>query len=356
MSDPVEREPELDRRHLVEPANPQVRLARIEARVHTAPSRARWALAAAGGTLAVAAAVALAFVATPAAPPTASWDGAPLETGDDPGTFALADGSTIEPEAASRLELVEAGAERVVVAVRRGGAVFEVARDPERTFVVRATGVTVRVIGTRFSVRHVDIDGARSVEVAVERGVVEAETADGRVRTLGAGERWSARASEVAVAPELVPPEPTEAATPAPEPVEAPEAARDSPREVAGPAAPQLFAAGAAARRAGRLREAARAYEALLREHPGDSRAALAAFELGRLRMDSLGDRAGAVAAFELVARRGGGAAFRQDAMARLVFLHDSAGRTGACRRARAAYLSAYPGGARAADVRARCP
>lgn len=83
--------------------------------------------------------------------------------------IALAEGSaitlntatTVRPALGDRLRRVD---------LLRGEALFDVARDPDRPFVVHAAAVQVQAIGTSFTVRlH---DDAR-VEVAVTEGVVE---------------------------------------------------------------------------------------------------------------------------------------------------------------------------------------
>lgn len=83
--------------------------------------------------------------------------------------IALAEGSaitlntatTVRPALDDRLRRID---------LLRGEALFDVARDPERPFVVHAAGVQVQAIGTSFTVRLHDDD---RVEVAVTEGVVE---------------------------------------------------------------------------------------------------------------------------------------------------------------------------------------
>jgi len=89
-------------------------------------------------------------------------------------TLTLADGSTVDLNAGSRLEVSLAGHERRVV-MGQGEAVFDVAHDPARPFVIAAGDRTVRVVGTRFDVRRRD----GQLSVSVERGMVEVEPADG---------------------------------------------------------------------------------------------------------------------------------------------------------------------------------
>jgi transmembrane sensor len=111
-----------------------------------------------------------------------------LLVGPAPQTFAtgkgehrsikLADGSTIELAGGSRLSVTLGRHDRRVV-LPEGEAVFDVAADKARPFLIAAGDRTVRVVGTRFDVRH---RGA-ALSVAVERGVVEVRPNDGLGRT-----------------------------------------------------------------------------------------------------------------------------------------------------------------------------
>lgn len=79
----------------------------------------------------------------------------------------LADGSRVRMNAASALSLDFAPAERRLT-LHRGQAIFEVAHDPDRPFIVAAAGGCTRAIGTAF-----DIDiRPDSVVVTVLEGVV----------------------------------------------------------------------------------------------------------------------------------------------------------------------------------------
>ena len=83
----------------------------------------------------------------------------------------------------------------------------------------------------------------------------------------------------------------------------------------------------------------------MLASYPRDPRAGLAAFELGRLRMDRLGDMPGAVRALEQAVTLAPGAELREDALARLVAASAAAHDRSVCRRARDRYLADYAGG-----------
>jgi transmembrane sensor len=164
----------------------------------------------------------------------------------DHSTARLLDGDSV-------LEPGEAAADRVVAKLERGGARFEVVRDPGRRFRVEAGAVAVEVLGTVFTVERA---GERS-RVAVERGRVQVSFPGGE-RLLGAGESgWFPPDDEVGV----------------------------------------LFGAADRARLEHAPERALAPLRAVVEAHAGDARAPLAAFTLGRLYLE-LGRRAEAADAF----------------------------------------------------------
>jgi transmembrane sensor len=80
----------------------------------------------------------------------------------------LEDGSVAELNAGAQLDVQFTAAERRVT-LRQGEALFTVAKNPARPFIVHAGGVNVRAVGTAFNVRL----GAGSVEVLVTEGRVQ---------------------------------------------------------------------------------------------------------------------------------------------------------------------------------------
>jgi transmembrane sensor len=84
-----------------------------------------------------------------------------------PHEISLPDGSQVQLNADSEIEEMFTVGERHVRLVR-GEAYFTVAKDSTRPFVVDASGVTVRAVGTAFNVRL----SAASVEVLVTEGTV----------------------------------------------------------------------------------------------------------------------------------------------------------------------------------------
>ncbi|KMO43536.1 iron dicitrate transport regulator FecR [Methylobacterium tarhaniae] len=119
----------------------------------------------------------------------ADWLRADLWSGvGEIGHATLADGSRVDLNTGTALALHFTGTERRV-ALLRGEAVFDVAHDPGRPFIVEGGGVSVRAVGTVFFVRA---DGA-SQPVGVAEGRVEV-TESGRRLQVSAGEAVRAQA------------------------------------------------------------------------------------------------------------------------------------------------------------------
>jgi TolA-binding protein len=270
-------------------------------------------------------------------------------------TLTLPDGTTAALGPDTRLRLNRIEASRVEATLDRGEATFDVRHGDSRAWTVHAAGFDIVDRGTRFVVA-VTPEGVR---VRVESGSVSVARAGSTEapRALGPGESWASvttietpvaptAQSQVPSTPPALAATPTAASTPA-------TVERTAPPPAPGPK--ELLETANAARLAGRTRDAAQAFDALRKGYRSDPRAGLAAFELGRLRLDTLGDPAGAVEAFGDAMALSPGAGFREDAEARRVEaldrMHD-----GRCPAARQAYLARYPGGLHAAAVGARCP
>lgn len=108
-------------------------------------------------------------------------------------TIALADGSSVQLDVASRIA-VSLGNKRRSVELLQGRAVFDVAHDAARPFVVRAGDGSVTAVGTRFQVQRQG-DG---VVVTLAEGIVavsrrDAQDGSRHVAHLRPGEqlRWS---------------------------------------------------------------------------------------------------------------------------------------------------------------------
>jgi tetratricopeptide (TPR) repeat protein len=199
------------------------------------------------------------------------------------------------------------------------------------------------------------------VRLAVTEGVVEVRRTDavegegGELRRIRAGESWSALLPRHPQLPPAESPAAVEADVDAELEASEPAQAKSERRDGAQRAASEVWKQASVARRAGRMQEAAQAYSTLIARHPEDARAGLAAFELGRIRMDALGDPGGAIDALERSLAAGSSASFHEDALARIVIAHDALGRTAACQRARERYLASYPSGVHAHALLARC-
>ena len=171
---------------------------------------------------------------------------------------------------------------------------------------------------------------------------------DADLRVLGAGETWTAT---------LAAARPSSAATPALDasaPVETATASRPAGAAASG-SAKELLARAEASRAANDPRGAARLFDALRAHHRADPRAGLAAFELGRLRLDRLGDPRGAAEALSDALSIAPGAPFREDAQARLVEAYEASGDHARCLDARAGYLARYPRGVHRGTIASRC-
>jgi FecR-like protein len=270
----------------------------------------------------------------PAAAP-AAFEGATLESAERE-SLALTDGSTVWLEPGTRTHVAELRADAVELDVERGGIELDVVHKDGRRFGVRAGRYEVVIVGTRL---RVGVEGGR-VSVAVERGKVEVRGGEGDVRVIGAGERWESAGE-----------------APAQAQAQAQGQGQGQAQEQAPPAQPsarELLEEANEARTHGQTRQAATALDTLRRRFRGDARAALAAFELGRLRLDSLHDPAGAVEAFDDAIALAPGAPFREDAEARRVDALDAMS-SSRCAAARDAYLARFPQGVHAATIARRC-
>jgi hypothetical protein len=282
-----------------------------------------------------------------------------LETEEDALAVRLNDGSSLALAERTQVAVKHNQPALVSLSLSRGELRCDVTHRPERAFTVVAGDVEVRVVGTEFSVKSTpEADGTR-VEVSVLRGVVEIKSGrePGLVARVAAGQGWMQLPKRRAEQPP-----PLAAAAPALETVAPPSnappttSAAPAPSHASSqPSARELFETAGERRRAGDAAAAAKAYEELLKLHPGDGRASLSAFELGRLRMDRLADSAGAIVALERAVALNVGPSFREDALARLVSVYAAQGNFAACGRARARYLASYPSGIHAGAVSSRC-
>lgn len=100
-----------------------------------------------------------------------AYQGQPVTYSAEPGPgreITLSDGSQIHLNGASALT-VRLGWTRRRVEMADAEASFDVAKDPDRPFIITVADQQVRVVGTRFNIRNRD----DAVVVTVQRGIVE---------------------------------------------------------------------------------------------------------------------------------------------------------------------------------------
>jgi hypothetical protein len=284
--------------------------------------------------------------------------------------LAFSDGSRVMVAPGGRLRVERATATEVAIQLEAGRARFEVKHDVARRFSVQAAEFEIVDRGTRFEVERGD-NARPGVEVRVEEGEVELrDPAHREPRRLTAGESWSNRAPEAAravTAPVNAAAEPSDTASGAPKAArvgdEAPTPvathATEARSKTSGAsdarAARELFEAGNLAKLEGRLHDAAEAFDALRLRHRADGHAALAALELGRLRLNHLGNPAGALVALQDAIKLGPRAPFREEAEARIVDAFAALGREADCVRAREQFLARHPRSVHGAAVAGKC-
>jgi len=262
------------------------------------------------------------------------------------GLLRLGDGSLATPiEPGSALTLLRESAERVDLALGRGRARFDVVPSPKRVFSVQAGDVTVTVLGTAFTVERV----ADRIGVTVERGTVRVDWKIG-TRLLHKGESgWfppllvDSGGEGVAARPPVL--------------AQTVSTKKDTAgkRVAAGKiaeTAEALLAEADAERLAGHGEQGAAILWRLLRQHPHDARAPLAAFTLGRLLLMELGRPREAAEAFAQVRALAPRGTFAEDALAREVEAWKRAGDADKVRERAGEYVKNYPGGRRLNTVR----
>jgi len=119
-------------------------------------------------------------------------------------TVSLADGTVVNLNAGTRMTVTLARHERRV-SMPQGEAVFDVAADRSRPFLIAAGDRTVRVVGTRFDVRR----RGDQLSVTVDRGVVEVRPnadAPGRAFRLHPGQKLDHLEGEAAATVRAVEP------------------------------------------------------------------------------------------------------------------------------------------------------
>jgi transmembrane sensor len=304
--------------------------------------------------------------------------GAPIESiegaadGQPPRRVELSDGSSLELGPGALLRALETSNRAFVAMLESGRVEIEVEPHGPRRWVIECGEATVEVVGTRFAI---DRNGD-AVTVEVFEGVVLVRSARiaERARRLEAGESISiggldaARASpgtegEAAQGDEqAAPSDPSDGehdsarAPPASDwRALAQAGAYDEAyralgqggiaAETAASSVDDLLALADVARLSGHPLEAVRPLEQIVSDHPGDGRAALAAFTLGRMQLDNLGRPSAAASSFARALALGLPGGLADDASARRVEALARAGDREGARRAAEAYRAQFPNG-----------
>jgi hypothetical protein len=266
-----------------------------------------------------------------------------------PRELTLPDGTRVTLEPATTLRVDEATVHRIVLTVLAGIAHFDVPKAPGRTFSVWAAGIEAAVVGTRFRVGIDETAKPVTMTLVVDEGKVQVRRPSHAARMIAAGESWTGPQS----GPEEADGDEHASALPKTQ-----VARRGHPIALAPTTADtgdSLFERGVRARLEGRAQDAATAFDEVRRKFRSSGQAGLAAFQLGRIRLDNLSDPLGAADALSDAIRLSPGGPFREDAQALLVQALHQGATVSRCRQARDEYLGRYPTGAHAAMVAHLC-
>lgn len=356
---------------------------RVEAR---APLRYRFAFAAALVVMAVAV---LGFVVgRPAHPavlvahagPLLQSNGAALRgvhAGEHAATLALSDGSTLVLDPSATIEPLESSATTVLLKQSRGTVLYDIKPGGPRRWTIECGVASVEVIGTSFRVERTET--ALRVEVIRGTVLVRGDRVPDRVAQLTAGMKLEV-ADPVRQLPATAQPPAAESSgvLPSPAPLAMPsesprletarwrELARRGENEAAyaelgstgvaraarSASVDDLFALADLARLSGHPAEATVPLERILVQHLDDPRASLAAFTLGRVRLDSLNAPAAAARAFEKAIALGLPGGLAEDAYAHLIEARAKAGDQAGAKAALGEYVKRFPSGTRGAELR----
>ena len=277
----------------------------------------------------------------------------------------LAEGSEIgfDP-ATSAVRVVEQGPARVRVEAVRGPARYSVVPRPGRTFEVHSGSVTVRVVGTEFLVEP----RGETTWVEVSRGKVEVswggDAGDQAVVAAGDGGLYPPARALAGAAGAAAAPDGADAPAPRGQPPTQVYRARVDRRDyrgayavlarnpaLAGDTVHELLVAADVSRLSDHPAEAVPYLQRILREHPRDERAPMAAFTLGRT-LSGLGRTREAMTTFGRVHSDWPRSPLAEDALVRQAEAASEIGDDAAARRLAAQYDRDHPNGRRRAEVR----
>lgn len=247
-----------------------------------------------------------------------------------PPKMLLADGSEAVLSQDARVQIDEQRDDQVRITQSAGEVTYDVVHNPKRQFAVKVRDVTVRVLGTAFTVGLAN----EKVTVHVLRGKVEVDDGSKKV-LLSVGDTLSVAASQSHAATST-------SAEPA-DSVEAPKTAESAPK-AAAPTVEQLLAKADEARGAHRYDEAATALRTMVLSYPSDPRVASAYFTLGRVER-ARGRHAAAAEAFAKCHKVAPHGALAEDALAEEAASWKSAGDASRAKVAAKKYLELHPAG-----------
>lgn len=247
----------------------------------------------------------------------------------------LSDGSELRLHPGAKLTALQSDGARFTTKLERGWVDFTVVPGGPRRWLVECGLATVEVVGTAFSLeRGSDVLSVRVLEGTV---LVRGATVEDGVVRLTAGESLRVSAETARATPD---PEPQVPAAPEPT-VGSGGGATDAPAATVN----ELMRLADAARQSGQTAEAAAILRRIVDQHPGDARAALAAYQLGTLELTSLGRPGAAAVSFQRAIRSGLAPGLVEDAHLRLVEAHVRSGNRTAARSAADSYAARFPNG-----------
>jgi transmembrane sensor len=257
------------------------------------------------------------------------------EPGEKPlPAIRLDDGSKVLALGSSQVSLVEQTESEARFRLDTGKAWFDV-KPSARTTVVRISDVRVQVVGTEFVVEKV----GGEVFVWVQRGTATV-TSEGEEVTLGENEQGRFPAHDApSASADAVPALPTTTLSTSKRVRMQADALLESKSVI------ELWAMADSARLAGEISSAVDALDMLVTKHPGDARAPLAAFTLGRILLDSKSAPARAASAFEKARTLSPKAPLVEDALAREIESHWQAGAAGVAKQRTELYERLFPHG-----------
>lgn len=263
-------------------------------------------------------------------------------------TTLLADGSRIDLDRDSELEILDNDSSVFSCVLRKGRVTFDVKPGGPRHWRIETSSVLVEVVGTHFVVERQESE----TRVSVQRGsvIVRGERVPDGVQKLTAGQHLVVTPDAPLGLPVNSAPAAGSAAAVAAT-ATAPAVTGSVAAVVPRAASPNLLQSADKQRRRGDVQGAIQTLRAAVAGGAEPSRRAIAAFTLGKLLLDAAGRPAEAEGAFRTCLRLSPPRAVAEDALARLVEAQVRAGKAEAARGTARQYEQRYPNGRRLVDV-----